>query len=71
MIGKFEIYTPKIFWIDAFVCLRSTAYWFKCGDKNTKKIKDVSETQSKNIKSEEYKKIRRWRLSKKNVIIKF
>ena len=30
VIGKYKIETPKIIWIDEFVCLRSKAYSFKC-----------------------------------------
>ena len=56
VVGKFKIETPKINWIDEFVCLRSKAYSFKCKDnigiKN--KIKGISKAQSKHIKYEEY-----------------
>ena len=56
VIGKFKIETPKNIWIDEFVCLRSTAYSFKCKDnnENKNKIKGISKTQSKHIKFEEY-----------------
>ena len=32
LVGKFEIETPEIIWIDEFVCLRSKAYSFKRGN---------------------------------------
>ena len=32
VIAKFEIETPKIIWIDEFVCLRSEMCSFKCRD---------------------------------------
>ena len=56
VIGKFKIETPKNFWIDEVVCLRSKAYSFKCKDnKEVKnKIKGISKSQSKHIKFEEY-----------------
>ena len=56
VIGKFKIETPKNFWIDEFVCLRSKMYAFKCGDDSKNKLKGISNSQSKNIKFEEYKK---------------
>ena len=56
VIGKFKIETPKIIWIDEFVCLRSKMYSFKCGDDSKNKLKGISESQSKNIKFEEFKK---------------
>ena len=56
MIGKFKIETPKIIWIDEFVCLRSKMYAFKCGGYSKNKLKGISKSQSKNIKFEEYKK---------------
>ena len=31
-VGKFKIETPKKFWLDKFVCLRSKTYSFKCED---------------------------------------
>ena len=54
IVGKFKIETPENIWIDEFVCLRSKAYSFKCGNKNTNKLKGISKSQSKNIKLEEY-----------------
>ena len=36
VIGFFEIETPKSFWIDGFICLRSKMYAFICGDDNKK-----------------------------------
>ena len=56
VIGKFKIETPKNIWIDEFVCLRSKMYAFKCGEDSKNKMKDISKSQSKNIKFEEYKK---------------
>ena len=56
VIGKFKIETPKNFWIDEFVCLRSKMYAFKCGDDSKNRLKGISKAQSKNIKFEEYKK---------------
>ena len=56
VIGKFKIETPKIIWIDEFVCLRSKAYSFKCKDntESKNKINEISKCQSKHIKFEEY-----------------
>ena len=51
VIGKFKIETPKKIWIEAFFCLRSNAYFFKCGDKNTNKLKGSSKSQSRKILS--------------------
>ena len=56
VIGKFKMETPKSIWIDEFVCLRSKMYAFKCGNDGKIKLKGISKSQSKNIKSEEYKK---------------
>ena len=58
IIGIFRIETPKNIWIDEFVCLRSKVYSFKCknNDENKNKIKGISKSQSKHVKSEEYKK---------------
>ena len=55
-LGFFKIETPKIIWIDEFVCLRSKAYSFKCKDnkEDKNKIKGISKSQSKHIKFEEY-----------------
>ena len=39
LVGKFEIETPEIIWIDEFVCLRSKGYSFKRGNRNTNKLK--------------------------------
>ena len=55
-IGKFKIETPKKFWIDGFVCLRSKMFAFKCGDDSENKLKRISKRQSKKVKFEEYKK---------------
>ena len=51
--GKFKIETPKNIWIDEFHASRSKCYAFRCGNK----LKGFSKSQSKNIKSEEYKKM--------------
>ena len=55
VFSKFKIETPKKFWIDEFVCLRSKAYSFKCKDntESKNKIKGISKSQSKHIKFEE------------------
>ena len=36
VIGKIKIETPRIIWIEEFVCLRSEMYAFKCGDDSKK-----------------------------------
>ena len=56
VIGKFKIETPKNFWIDEFICLKSKVYSFKCGKDNKIKLKGVSKSQPKHIKFEVYKK---------------
>ena len=56
IIGKFKIETPKNIWIDEFVCLRSKMYAFKCSNESKNKLKRISESQSKNIEFEGYKK---------------
>ena len=38
VVDKFETKTPEKTWIDEFVCLKSKAYSFKYGNKNTIKI---------------------------------
>ena len=53
VIGKFKVETPKIIWIDEFVCLRSKMYAFKCGDDSKNKLKGISKSQSKHIKFQE------------------
>ena len=50
VIGKFKKETPKNYWIDEFVCLRSKMYAFKCGNDCKNKLKGISKSQSKNIK---------------------
>ena len=55
VIGKFKIETPKNIWIDEFICLRSKMYAFKFGGESKTKLKGISNSQSKNIKFEEYK----------------
>ena len=42
VVGKFKIETPDDVWIDEFVCIRSKAYSFKCGKKNTNNLKGIS-----------------------------
>ena len=54
VIGKFKIETPKNFWIDEFICLRSKMYAFKCGNDSKNKLKGISKSQSNLIKFEEY-----------------
>ena len=39
LVGKFKIETLENIWIDEFVCLRSKAYSFKRGNRNTNKLK--------------------------------
>ena len=34
---SFKLETPKIIWIDAFVCLRSRMYSMKCGNDSKNK----------------------------------
>ena len=50
---KLKIETPKISWIDKFLCLRSKMYAFKRGDDSKSKLKGISKSQSKNNKFEE------------------
>ena len=47
LIGKFKIETPKIIWIDEFICLRSKAYSFKCKNNDEKKNKIKGKTSIK------------------------
>ena len=58
VFGKFKIETPKNIFIDDFVRLRSKAYSFKCNNnnENKNKLKGICESQTKNIKFEEYYK---------------
>ena len=53
MIGKFKRETPKNVFIDEFICLGSQAYSLKCGCDDRKKLKSISECQSKSNKIEE------------------
>ena len=55
-VGNFKKETPEHFSIDEFVCSRSKAYSFKCGNKNTNKLKGASKSYSKTIKFDECKK---------------
>ena len=54
VVGIFKIETSERVWIDEFVCLRSKAYSFECGVKNENKLEGISNSQTKNIKFEEY-----------------
>ena len=54
LLGFFKIETPKIIWIDEFVCLRSKMYSCQCGHDIKNKLKGVSKSQTKHIKFEEY-----------------
>ena len=56
VIGKFKIETPKIIFIEEFICLGSKAYSFNCknNNENKNKIKGISKSQSKHIKFEDY-----------------
>ena len=54
IVGKFKLETPKIIWIDEFVCLRSKMYSFKCGDDSKNKLQGISKSESKHIRFEEY-----------------
>ena len=58
VIGRFKTETPRFVWIDEFVCLRPKAFSFKCknDDESKNKLEGVSESQSKHMKIEEYKK---------------
>ena len=44
---KFKIETPKYFWINEFICLRSKAYSIKCEDDDKSKLKGFSKSQWK------------------------
>ena len=54
VVGKFKIETPENLWIDEFVCLRSKAYSYKCNDKNTNKLKGITNSETKMIKFDDY-----------------
>ena len=56
VVGEYKIETPENIWIDEFVALRSKCYAFKCGDNSKNKLKGISQSYSRNIKFEEYKK---------------
>ena len=70
VIGKFKLETSKNIWIDEFVCLRNKMYSFKCGNDNgsKNKLKSTSNSQSKHIIFENYKKCLGGVESQKNVI---
>ena len=53
--GKFKTETPENSWIDEFVCSRSKAYSFRCGNKKTNKLKGISKPYSKKNKFDENK----------------
>ena len=55
VIGKFKNETPKNFWIEEYVCLRSKMYAFKGGGDSKNKLKGVSKSQSKHKIFKEYK----------------
>ena len=55
VLGKVEIETPKIIFIDEFIALRSKMYAFKCEDDSKNRLKGISKAQSKKIKFEECK----------------
>ena len=69
VIGKFKKAINKNVIIDEFVCLRSKKYSFKCGDDSEKKLKDISKSQSKPNKFEEYTIVYLVDNTKKSVII--
>ena len=58
VINKIKIETPKVFWTDKVICLRSKAYSFKCksDDESENKLKGDSKSQSKQISFDYYKK---------------
>ena len=51
--GTFKIITPKHFWIDEFICLRSKMCTFSFGDDSKNKLNGISKKQPKNFKFEE------------------
>ena len=56
VFGKLKLQTPKIIWIDEFICLRSKASSSICNGENTNKRKGIRESYSKIINFEVYKK---------------
>ena len=52
---KFKTQTPKNFWIDEFMCLRSKMSSFKCGDDIKKLLKRFLKSQLTHNKFEGYK----------------
>ena len=56
VFGKFKIETPKNYWFDEFICLRSKKYAFQCGNDSKNNLKGIFKSQSKHKKFEEYKK---------------
>ena len=55
VVGIIKIETPENIWIEEFVCLRSKANSFKCGNKNINRLKGISKSYSKKIKLDEKK----------------
>ena len=57
VMGKFKIESLKSIWNDEFVCLRSKADSFKCKDdfEIIIRLKELSKSQSKHNKFEDYK----------------
>ena len=54
VVAKFKIETAKSICLNDFICLGRKAYSFKCGSDNKNKKKGFSESQSKNLRFEEY-----------------
>ena len=54
--GFLKMETLKKIWIHEFVCLRGKMYSFKCVADSKNKVKEISKSQSKHVKFEEYKK---------------
>ena len=54
LLENIKIEFPKNIWIDVFICLRSKAFSFKCGDDFKNKLKGISKFQTKYNKYEDY-----------------
>ena len=54
VVIDFEVEAPVFIWIDELICVRSRTSSFICNDKNTNKLKGVSESQWKKFMFEEY-----------------
>ena len=50
----FEIETPRFFWIDKLVFIRSRAYSFRCGSENMNKFRGISKIKQKSFKFEDF-----------------